>query len=131
MYVRFVRPNKVSGMKARDGFFCAAYDLRDDAHIDQFTSDQLEDLLSWFRQYLTIPRKFSRSRSKGGYRGDTKGLSWFKPEAKEALEKSYELIALLAENGYVIETIKSDRVGYVVYEDENQLVAEPFSDTPA
>jgi hypothetical protein len=36
---------------------------------------------------------------------------------------------LLQENGYPIEIIRAERVGYIVYEDEQQVVAEPFSDT--
>jgi hypothetical protein len=39
-------------------------------------------------------------------------------------------LKLIAEaNGYVVSLITEDRIGYVVYEDENQVVAEPFADT--
>ena len=33
------------------------------------------------------------------------------------------------EHGFLITVIRADRIGYVVYEDEFQAVAEPFSDT--
>ena len=130
MFIRFVRPNAVDGMNAREGFFCAAYELREDSNVDQYTADQLEGLLAWFRKNLAVPQKFSRSKSKAAHTGDTKGLSWFKSSAKEPLEKSFELIALLEENGFRIEILRSERIGYVIYEDENQVIAEPFSDTP-
>jgi hypothetical protein len=32
-------------------------------------------------------------------------------------------------NGFVVEVIREERIGYVVYEDEVQVVAEPFADT--
>jgi hypothetical protein len=32
-------------------------------------------------------------------------------------------------NGHVVEIIREERIGYVVYEDEAQVVAEPFADT--
>ena len=129
MYVRFVRPNAVDGMSAREGFFCAAYELRADPMLDVYSQGRLEELLAWFRENLAIPESFSTSKSKGAADRDGKGLSWFRTDAREALAKSYELIALLEEWGYVIETIRSDRIGYVIYEDDDQVVAEPFADT--
>lgn len=93
------------------------------------TAKQLEDLLDWFRKNLSIPTSFTRTKSKGYYRRDTFGISWFKPTSKQHIEQSFELIALLELNGYPIEILKTKRVGYVVYEDDVQIVAEPFSDT--
>lgn len=130
MFVRFVCQDQVNGMAARSGFFCAAYELRDQATLDQYSYDRLETLLAWFRENLKIPTRFNTTKSKGAFNRETKGLSWFKPEAGNMLDKCYELIALLEENGYLIETLRADRIGYVVYEDESQIVAEPFSDTP-
>ncbi|KIC47022.1 hypothetical protein RA28_04745 [Ruegeria sp. ANG-S4] len=131
MFVRFVCPDPVVGMAARSGFFCAAYELNEAQTLDPYSQARLEHLLQWFREHLAVPTRFNSSKSKGAFHRDTRGLSWFKPNASEALSKSYELIALLAENGYVIETLRSDRVGYVVYEDDHQIVAEPFADTPS
>ncbi|WP_282610184.1 hypothetical protein [Pelagibius sp. Alg239-R121] len=130
MFLRFVRSKTVDGLAAREGFFCAAYELRENATLDRHSLERLETLLAWFRKHLTIPNKFNKSTSKGAYRRDAKGLSWFKPNAKDALAKSFELISLLEENGCRIEMLKSKRIGYIVYEDESQVVAEPFSDTP-
>lgn len=117
-------------MDAREGFFCAAYDLRDTATLDQYTFDRLESLLGWFRENLEIPYRFNRTKSKGAFQRNTKGLSWFRPEAQEILGKSYEMIALLQQHGYEIDTLRSDRIGYIVYEDACQVIAEPFADTP-
>lgn len=130
MFVRFVCPNPVAGMAARSGFFCAAYDLRDLQTLDQFSCQRLDDLLGWFRENLAIPTRFNTTKSKAAFHKEARGLSWFKPEASAALTKSYELISLLEENGYVIETLRTNRVGYIVYEDDHQIVAEPFADTP-
>ena len=129
-YLRFVRPNTIENLGAREGFFCAAHELRGVPYLENYTSEQLEDLFSWFRSNLTIPDKFSRSKSKGSQHRNTAGLSWFKEDASEAIGRSYELISLLQQNGYPIEVIRTERVGYVVYEDDQQVVAEPFSDTP-
>ena len=39
-----------------------------------------------------------------------------------------ELAAILEENGYAVSQITSKRPGYVVFEDDRQVVAEPFRD---
>ncbi|MEM7422744.1 MAG: hypothetical protein AAF334_03420 [Pseudomonadota bacterium] len=129
-FLRFVRPNTIENLGVREGFFCAAYELRSVLSLEDYTSEQLEDHLSWFRNNLPIPEKFNRSKSKGPRDRNTAGLSWFKEDASEAVRRSFELINLLQENGYPIEVIRTARVGYVVYEDDQQVVAEPFSDTP-
>lgn len=130
MYLRFATSTKIDGSTAREGFFGAAYELKEQSATDPHALRQLEDLLAWFRQNLSIPPRFNRSKSKGFYRRTaTQGISWFKPTAKEHLAKGFELATLLVGNGYPIEVLKSTNPGYVVYEDEYQLVAEPFSDT--
>ncbi|MDZ4309733.1 MAG: hypothetical protein U1A24_04130 [Cypionkella sp.] len=130
MYLRFVRPIKLNHMAARSGFFTAAYELRDQ-NPDPLTSLRLEKHLAWFRENLHAPAKFTRSKSKGAWRvDDTKGLSWFKDTATEMLAQAHDLAALLNECGHPIEVLRSDRIGYIVYADLHQVIAEPFSDTP-
>ena len=40
-----------------------------------------------------------------------------------------QLVALLERNGVRILALRTKRPGYVVYEDDFQVVAEPFTDT--
>ena len=117
-------------MAAREGFFCAAYELRRNPSLDVHSRRRLEGLLAWFRAHLPVPDRFNRSSSKGYARRNTKGLSWFKPSAAEVLVRAHDLRALLNEHGHMIDVIKTERIGYVVYEDAIQVVAEPFADTP-
>lgn len=46
------------------------------------------------------------------------------------LAKARDLITLLQDNGYPTCTLRSARIGYVLFEDAHQIVAEPFADTP-
>lgn len=128
MFMRFVQSTPVPGMRAREGFFSAAYRLQERAGLDARSLGQLEELLAWFRKNLKIPPRFNRTSSKGHYRRETKGLSWFKPSATQHLDKAFELADLLRRHGIAIEILKAARVGYVVYEDDHQVVAEPFAD---
>jgi hypothetical protein len=40
--------------------------------------------------------------------------------------RPWEMVQILERNGVYVKKIKTDRPGYVIYEDEWQLVAEPF-----
>ena len=52
-------------------------------------------------------------------------ISCFKDNAKDHLAHIRDLVAILQNHGIVVRMLKTDRVGYVVYEDEYQIVAEP------
>ncbi len=126
--MRFVHGFPVKGMASREGFFVAAYALRGSSDLDAFSNGQLEDLLAWFRQNLKIPPRFNRTKSKNDRWRQAKGLSWFKPTARQHLDKAFELAELLTRHGVAIELLKAARIGYVIYEDDHQVVAEPFAD---
>ena len=75
------------------------------------------------------PSRFSRTISKGAYRRETAGLSWFKDTAHEAIAHVRTVASILEANGYAVSMITTARPGYVVYEDDHQIVAEPFAET--
>jgi hypothetical protein len=56
-------------------------------------------------------------------------LEWFKDSAKEHIAKMHALKQILEAHGVVVDVIQTHRPGYVVYEDEFQVAAEPFSET--
>lgn len=41
----------------------------------------------------------------------------------------HELKRVLEAEGHAVTIIAEDRIGYIVYEDELQVIAEPFADT--
>jgi hypothetical protein len=61
------------------------------------------------------------------YRKPNKAISWFKDIAKDHLAHIRDLVAILRSHGIAVNMLKSDRFGYVVYEDEYQIVAEPYT----
>ena len=128
MYLRFVLPRKNSDTGADDGVFEVAYDLQHEGELTPHERQELEGLLSWFGDELVIPTRFNRSKSKGHYRRATKGISWLKSSATAHVAKMHRLAAILATQGHHVRVIKTSRPGYVVYEDDHQIVAEPFND---
>jgi hypothetical protein len=121
---RFVENKGWSG-----GLFAAAYALRDGEDTSESDRQRLTELLSWFNERLPTPERFNRSSSKGYYRRTTKGISWFRDTAEQHIARMYELMRIAESNGHSVSVIQEDRLGYVVYEDEFQVVAEPFADT--
>jgi hypothetical protein len=41
----------------------------------------------------------------------------------------HEIKRVLEGNGYHVHVVREDRVGYIVYRDDVQVIAEPFADT--
>ena len=72
---------------------------------------------------------FNRTKSAGFYHRKTRGVSWFKHTAAEHLTRMHRIATLLEQYGHSVAMVSESRVGYVVYEDAFQVVAEPFSDT--
>ena len=126
MLLRFVLPRSHPDTGVEEGVFGAAHDLCRGTLISIADRHSLEGLLSWFGDNLATPKRFNRSKSKGYYRRRTGGVSWFKPTAVEHITKMRALIAILEENGYRVFQITTNRPGYVVFEDDHQVVAEPF-----
>jgi hypothetical protein len=56
------------------------------------------------------------------------GIVLIQDTANEHIVQIRELIAILEKQEVYVKTLKTKRVGYVVYEDEYQIVAEPFAD---
>jgi hypothetical protein len=126
MLLRFVLPRSHPDTGVEEGIFGAAYDLREGTRTSISDRQSLESLLAWLDANLAKPQRFNSSKSKGYYRRRTAGISWLKPTATEHIAKMRALIAILERNGYQVSQITIDRPGYVVFEDDHQVVAEPF-----
>ena len=122
-----MRRNEDSGY--RQGFLGAAVDLQRDERLPISDHDKLAAMGRWFDEHLPRPDRFTRKRNASHKK--TLGLSWFKDSAHEHLRVAREMIEILGHHGVVIQAIETERPGYIVYEDDYQIVAEPFSDTGA
>ena len=57
-------------------------------------------------------------------------LSWFRDTAHEHIGKMRDFALILERHGIAVRMIRTDRPGYVLYEDDYQVAAYPFADTP-
>jgi hypothetical protein len=128
-YLRFTVSTRHPDSGVADGVFHTAYQVRDSGLISRKDRDTLAEQLAWFGKNLPIPTRFNRSSSKGYYRRNTKGIAWFRDSALEHITRVFEMRRVLEANGHLVHVVREDRVGYVVYRDEVQVIAEPFADT--
>ena len=124
MFIRFVSGEIDARSHTQAGLFCAAFKLIYESELPDYELDRLLDLIEWFNVYLRSPFK---SRLRKSWRGPM-AICWFKSCAHEHLAKARELAALLENNDVYIRTIKSEKIGYRLYEDDAQVLAQPFAD---
>ena len=128
MYLRFAIAEIDKDSNRRLGIFHAARNLCENHTLMSYEEETLLDIRDWFNENLEKPTRFTNSKPPY-YRKQSKAVSWFKDTAVEHLEKIRQMAKILDSYGIRVTVFTAERVGYVVYEDEFQIVAEPFRDT--
>ena len=123
MFIRFVSSDIDWRSQVTAGLFCAASKLRWSDGLPEYEFDALSELRDWFNIHLESP--FDHLPRTGRYE---KAICWFKSSAREHLARAREMIEILERNNVWIWTIRSRKTGYIYYEDEAQVFAEPFYD---
>ena len=77
------------------------------------------------REDLEKPTRFATAKAPF-YGKQNNAISWFKDDAVEHLSRIRTRVAILQSHGVSVKALKTDRAGYIVHEDECQIVAEPF-----
>lgn len=118
-YIRFVVGRKDEDSHVEQGIFQAVALALEWRTITGVDADELKDLRAWFSENLEKPTSFGRDKLR-------LGICWFKTGSAEHISRIWEMVQILERHGIYVKKIKTDKPGYVVYEDEWQLVAEPF-----
>jgi hypothetical protein len=118
-YVRFVAGRKDQDSHVEQGIFQAAAQSLEWQDITGSDADELNELRAWFSLNLERPTCFGRDKL-------PLGICWFKTGSTEHISRIWEMVNILERNGIYAKKIRTDKPGYVLYEDEWQLVAEPF-----
>jgi hypothetical protein len=129
MYLRFVVAEIHEATGRELGVFQAVANLRHDGELYAHEEEQHDLIRRWFNNNLEKPTRFTPSKAPF-YRKKSKAISWFKDTAHEHLARIRSLVAILENHGVAVRMLRTERVGYVVYEDEYQIVAEPFAGEP-
>lgn len=118
-YVRFVIGRKDEESHVEQGIFQAAAQALEWQNITGSDADELNELRGWFSENLEKPTSFGRDKLR-------LGICWFKTRSTEHISRIWEMVRILERNGIYVKKIRTDKPGYMIYEDEWQLVAEPF-----
>ena len=118
-YIRFAIGRKDEDSNVEQGIFQAAALALEWQSITGSDAVALNELREWFSENLERPTSFGRDKLR-------RGICWFKTSAMEHISRIWEMVNILERNGIYVRKIRTDKPGYVVYEDEWQLVAEPF-----
>lgn len=127
MYLRFVVAEIDEDSERALGVFHAIGYLRDGGELHDYEEEQHDIVRWWFNQNLERPTRFTTAKAPC-YRKKNRALCWFKDTAVEHLGHVREMVSILENHDVHVRILKAKRVGYVVYEDEYQIVAEPFAD---
>jgi hypothetical protein len=125
MYLRFVIAKKDQESTRALGIFHAFIDLRDDGRLYSYEVEQHDTIRRWFNAHLPVPTPFHISN----YRRPYRAICWFRDSADEHLKWAWWMAVFLENHHVPVRLLKTDRVGYVVYQDEFQVAAEPYAET--
>ena len=123
MFVRFVIAERHPDTGVQTGIFEAVLKLPKKGLVADWDEKRLTEITTWFRTNLPFPDRVSRSRRPNGHHS---AISWFKASATLHIAMARELAAILEAHDIRTQMITTTRPGYVVYEDDVQVLAEPF-----
>jgi hypothetical protein len=126
MFLRFVVADLDEESEQELGVFHAMRNLRESGALSENEERDHDQIRKWFNQHLQKPTRFTASKPPF-YRKKARAISWFKDTAQEHLRRVRALAGILQNHGVLVQMLKAERVGYLVYEDEYQIVAEPFA----
>ena len=122
-FVRFATTTQHPQSNEPRGIFSALYALENADRLDEAERAWFAKQERWFDVNLKKPERFARS---GRPNATPRAIAWFKDSATEHIARMHALAALLRSKDVQVEIATVDRPGYIVYEDEHQVAAEPF-----
>jgi hypothetical protein len=118
-FIRFVVGRKDEDSHVEQGIFQAVARAIEWETITGRDADDLDSLRRWFGENLEKPTSFGRGKL-------SLGVSWFKLGASEHIARIWRMVRILERHGIYVRKIKTEKPGYLVYEDDWQVVSEPF-----
>jgi len=119
MYLRFVADSQA--WRASLGVITASCALKDEGRLESYQVDVVETTFDWFNKHVPCP-PFHRKLESGAWSDDA--VAWFVPEATEAIQRMWDLVAILKDHDVPVRVLRTATPGMIVYRDEFQVVAE-------
>jgi hypothetical protein len=114
MFIRFVVGRDGEPHRILTGVVTEVRFLRDDGRLTSYEEATLSEVYAWLNNHLPVPPFSSSSWPKDA-------VAWFKDDAP-AVDRMWDLVAILREHGVPVRMLRSRRPGKVLYEDDQQVV---------
>jgi len=124
MFIRFFSGEIQEDSRVSEGLFWAAYRLLEETRLPDYEHEALRELMNWFDKHLASPYDYRLRPADLAERS----LCWFRASAQEHLQRAWEIVTILQNHDIYVWTIKLAEPGYVIYEDEVQVLAFPYDD---
>ena len=124
MLLRFVIPDRDERTGQQTGLMTVAYRLLRSGDLSHAEEEGLRSHMKWLEINLPVPAKFARKRNVS--HKATHGIPWLKSSAADAVRYLHAIADIARRHDYSVDVMQTERPGYIVYEDEWQVVAEPF-----
>ncbi len=126
MYVRFDANYKTDKQQVLGIFNIVGYLYKNyfvGVNADTDDEQRLIELTTWFSENLELPSKVRRSKNQNT---PPTAIAWFKDTAHEHIRNLREISNIVRRYGVIVDFVRTDKPGYILYEDEFQVFAEPF-----
>jgi hypothetical protein len=115
-YLRFALVTHDPESFREQGILTAAAEVLEDRSLPALEREAISRLCSWFNANLPVPPILGMDQH-------FRAVSWFTPEASDAISKMWELKALLEARGIQVQVLRTDDPGSIVHWDSLQVVA--------
>jgi hypothetical protein len=123
VFIRFVITEQDASSDQRTGIFTALYALDRRGELLAHERAWFEETEAWFNRHLRRPERLAWSSRPNA---PERAITWLKVSATEHVSRMRDLVALLEHKDVAVDEVRTDKPGYVVYEDEHQVAAMPF-----
>lgn len=123
MYVRFVVAKRDDDSEQQMGIFTALYEMERAGDLADHELEWFVTLERWFDQHLPKPNRFNWSSRPNAPR---RAITWLKMSATEHVSRMREITSLLRHKDVDVDELRTEKPGYIVYEDQFQVAAVPF-----
>ena len=124
MFIRFVSGEIDEDSHVSAGLFRAAYKLITEGPLADYEYHALREPMDWFDVHLKTPYDYQLEPA----RLADQSLCWFRASATEYIRRAWEMVAILEYHDIFIRMVRSQSPGYILYEDDAQVLAFPYAD---
>lgn len=124
VYVRFVVAELDGRSDQQRGIFTAFYALEREGQLAPYELEWFRSIEEWFNDHLKRPDRLTWSTRPNA---PERAITWLKMSAADHVSHMRDLVTLLEHKDLPVEELRTDKPGYIVYEDDHQVAAIPFS----